>query len=72
MGRTFPWTRDPASRMVNVAARIQGECNALDRRLLVSKRLVDELGAIPDRNGEPMGSIRLRGTSEATEIVAFA
>ena len=58
--------------VLNVAARIQGECNRLGRRLLASRKLVDELELPPELEAESMGSVQLRGTKQPTEIVAFA
>jgi len=58
--------------VLNVTARIQGECNRLQRRLLASKRLVDQLELPADVDAKPMGSVELRGTGIPTELVALA
>ncbi|MGI9628218.1 MAG: adenylate/guanylate cyclase domain-containing protein [Longimicrobiales bacterium] len=58
--------------VLNVTARIQGECNRLGRRLLVSRSLLDSLDLPPELTPEPMGAVPLRGVGAPTEIVAFA
>ena len=58
--------------VLNVTARIQGECNRLERRLLASRRLVDELELPPDVTAMPVGSVKLRGTGVPMELVALA
>jgi len=57
--------------VLNVTARIQGECNRLGRRFLASRRLTDQL-EIPDNvTPTPMGMVDLRGAG-AAELVALA
>ena len=58
--------------VLNVAARIQGECNRLERRLLVSRQLVDELELPADVTPLSMGLVELRGTEAPMELVALA
>ena len=56
--------------VLNITARILGECNRLGQRLLASGQLVEQL-SIPDQvTPVPMGLVELRGAS-ATEIVAL-
>ena len=57
--------------VLNVTARIRGECNRLGRRLLASRGLVDRLTMPDDVAPTSMGMIELRGVG-ATEIVALA
>ena len=58
--------------VLNVTARIQGECNRLDRRLLASRALFEDLELPSDLTAESLGPIALRGIEAPTEIVAFA
>ena len=57
--------------VLNVTARIQGECGRLGRRLLASRSLLDRIELPPELSPEPMGAVALRGIGEPTEIVAF-
>jgi adenylate cyclase len=57
--------------VLNVTARIQGECSRLGRRLLASRSLVGGLDLPAELTPEPMGAIALRGVGAPTEIVAF-
>lgn len=57
--------------VLNVTARIQGQCNRLQRRLLVSQQLVDQLKIPGEVTPQSMGLIELRGAG-AAEIVALA
>ena len=57
--------------VLNVTARIQGQCNRLQRRLLASQQLVDQLKIPGDITPQSMGLIELRGAG-AAEIVALA
>ncbi len=58
--------------VLNTAARIQGECARLGRRLMSSAELLSHLD-LPDRwVAESMGPVALRGKSEPTELVALA
>ena len=57
--------------VLNVTARIQGQCNRLQRRLLASQQLVDQLKVPRDVTPQSMGLIELRGAG-AAEIVALA
>jgi len=58
--------------VLNVAARIQGECNRVGRRVLASRKLVDELELPAELTAESVGSVELRGTRLPAELVAFA
>jgi len=58
--------------VLNVTARIQGECSRLKRRLLASRKLVDELQLPPDVSAKTMGPVELRGTGVPTELMALA
>ena len=58
--------------VLNVTARIQGECNRLERRLLVSRQLVDELELPADVTPLSMGLVELRGTEAPIELMALA
>lgn len=57
--------------VLNVTARIQGECNRLERRLLASQQLVDQVTIPRSVTPTSMGMIDLRGAG-AAEIVALA
>ena len=57
--------------VLNVTARIQGQCNRLQRRLLASQQLVDQLKIPGNVTPQSMGLIELRGAG-AAEIVALA
>lgn len=57
--------------VLNVTARIQGECNRLGRRLLASRSLMDGLDLPAELTVEPMGAVALQGVGAPTEIVAF-
>ncbi|MDA1348892.1 MAG: adenylate/guanylate cyclase domain-containing protein [Chloroflexi bacterium] len=57
--------------VLNMTARIQGECPRLDRRFLASRSLLDRLNLPAEMAAEPMGAVALRGVGEPTEIVAF-
>lgn len=58
--------------VLNVTARIQGECNRLERRLLASQQLVEQLRLPADVTPHPVGPVELRGTDEPMELVALA
>ena len=57
--------------VLNVTARIQGQCNPLQRRLLASQQLIDQLKIPGYVTPQSMGLIELRGAG-AAEIVALA
>ncbi len=57
--------------VLNVTARIQGECNRLGQRLLASRELVDQLSLPDDLSTTSMGRVELRGAG-SKEIVALA
>jgi adenylate cyclase len=57
--------------VLNVTARIQGQCNRLGRRFLASRQLVDQVTIPADVSPKPMGMVELRGAG-AAEIVALA
>jgi adenylate cyclase len=61
-----------SGEVLNVAARIQGECNRLGRRFLASRRVVDQLELPPGVTAASVGPVELRGTGVPTEIVALA
>jgi len=56
--------------VLNTAARIQSKCNELERKLLVSAQLKDEMGDSPSFLFEPMGSVSLRGRAQSVSIYA--
>jgi adenylate cyclase len=58
--------------VLNVTARIQGECNRLGRRLLASAQLVNELELPADVTPRSVGPVKLRGTEAPMELVALA
>ncbi|MEZ4415938.1 MAG: adenylate/guanylate cyclase domain-containing protein [Gemmatimonadota bacterium] len=57
--------------VLNVTARIQGECNRLGRRFLVSRALLDDLELPAGLMAEPMGAVALRGVEGPLEVVAL-
>jgi adenylate cyclase len=57
--------------VLNVTARIQGQCNPLQRRFLASQQLIDQLKIPGYVTPQSMGLIELRGAG-AAEIVALA
>lgn len=57
--------------VLNVTARIQGECNRLERRLLASRQLTDQLDIPQDVTPISMGMVDLRGAGTA-DLVALA
>ena len=57
--------------VLNVTARIQGECSRLGRRFLASRSLLDGLDLPAELTPEPMGAVALRGVGEPIEIVVF-
>jgi len=56
--------------VLNTAARIQGMCNQLDRRLLVSADLMHRLTLGPEFETESMGVAPLRGKEIGVELFA--
>lgn len=58
--------------VLNTAARIQAECNRLDRRLLVSRTLMDQLRLPETLQSDSLGSVALRGKAEPMELVAVS
>lgn len=54
--------------VLNTAARIQASCNRLDRRLLVSAPLIEQLELGPEYSVEVMGAIPLRGKGEPMDL----
>ena len=56
--------------VLNTAARIQSKCNELERKLLISAYLKDELGETPAFRFEPMGTVSLRGRAQSVAIYA--
>ena len=58
--------------VLNVTARIQGQCNCLGRRFLASRSLLDGLDLPAELTAEPMGAVALQGLGAPTEIVAFS
>ena len=56
---------------INTAARIQGQCNALDRELLISASLCSALREpVPSFVLEEVGAVPLRGRQEAVTLYA--
>ena len=56
--------------VVNTAARIEGECRARGRRLLVSEALLDRMPALPETAVERLGPAALRGKAEPVGLCA--
>lgn len=56
--------------VLNVTARIQGECNRLQRRFLASRQLIDQLTIPRDVTPQSLGLIELRSAG-AVEVVAL-
>jgi adenylate cyclase len=56
--------------VLNTAARIQGECNRLDRRFLVSRTLMEQLQLPEALLSDSVGSVALRGKAAPVELVA--
>lgn len=56
---------------VNTASRIQAECNHYDRRLLLSKQLLDLLDIKDAYTSEYLGNILLRGKEEEVELFSL-
>ena len=55
---------------VNTAARIQGQCNTYDKRLLISEFLQQKLMNTQEFHQERIGAISLRGKREALDLYA--
>lgn len=58
--------------VLNTGSRIEGQCNALGKRLLASVQLVERLELPPDWPVEDMGEVPLRGKAEPLRLMAFA
>ncbi len=58
--------------VLNTTARIQGECNRLERRLILSSDLLQRLSLPAEWRTEAMGPVSLRGKAEPLELVALA
>jgi adenylate cyclase len=56
--------------VLNTAARIQGACNQLGRRLLVSATLVDRLALGPQYEVERLGAVPLKGKDKPVDLCA--
>ena len=56
--------------VLNTAARIQGQCNAYGKPLLLSQYLVDLLGETGVFRFEPIGSIELKGKQQKVQVYA--
>lgn len=57
--------------VVNTAARIEGECRLLERRLLVSASLLDQMALPPGLQAEELGAIPLRGKEDAVRLFSI-
>ncbi len=57
--------------VLNTAARIQGLCNELGERLLVSSELASQLPMSPEMNRREIGKVDLKGKAEDVGIVAI-
>jgi adenylate cyclase len=58
--------------VLNTTARIQGLCNELGHKLLVSAELMDELELGPEYVVEELGPVELRGKGEAAKLYAVS
>jgi adenylate cyclase len=58
--------------VLNTGSRIEGQCNALGRRLLASSHLVGRLTLPPEWRVEDMGEVQLRGKAAPLRLMAFA
>jgi adenylate cyclase len=58
--------------VLNTGSRIEGQCNALGKRFLASRELVERLVLPPEWLVEDMGEVRVRGKTEPLRLVAFA
>jgi adenylate cyclase len=58
--------------VLNTGSRIEGQCNALGKRLLASSHLVDRLSLPADWYVEDMGEVHLRGKADPVHLLAFA
>ncbi len=57
--------------VVNTAARIQGECNRLNQRFLLSKTLLNKLTLDLGFSTIDLGEVQLKGKENAVEIVGI-
>lgn len=55
--------------VVNTTARIQGECNRLQQKILISNRLYNRLTDITGLNIIDLGMVQLKGKGSAVEIM---
>jgi adenylate cyclase len=60
------------SDVLNTAARLEGECNKLGQKLLISGELAEIIGQPEGLTFTEMGSLPLRGKSDTVRIVAVA
>ena len=59
--------------ILNTCARIQGECNKLDSRFLISQDLFEKLNPISsDIESTPKGEIKLKGKEFPLELFSIA
>ncbi|MDX1905723.1 MAG: adenylate/guanylate cyclase domain-containing protein [Bacteroidia bacterium] len=56
------------SDVLNTAARIQGRCNELGKRLLISEHLRNQLPPMPGYHIEEVGSVPLKGKETAVTL----
>jgi adenylate cyclase len=53
---------------LNTAARVLGECNALDAELLMTETVSSRLSGVPGTEIQPLGQFHLRGKGEPIEL----
>lgn len=53
---------------INTAARIQEQCNKVNCELLISERLVNAIGDMPEYEVKPLGAIPLKGKTKSMGI----
>jgi adenylate cyclase len=58
--------------VLNTGSRIEGQCNALGKRLLASSHLVERLSLPAHWTVEDMGEVELRGKAAPLRLLAFA
>lgn len=56
------------SDVLNTASRIQGKCNEMGKKLLISSDLKNRLPLAPDLRYEPLGPIPLKGKDKNVDI----
>ena len=58
--------------ILNTTARIQGQCNALNSQLLISKSLFEYISPNENWIFKPQGAIALRGKKEELELFSVS